>query len=183
MEDFNESSYYKDNTEKFKYLITDDFLTMNSDNNQSNALEGIFTEKKFSFVSITVVSKNKTKEHFDKINSYLYKNECKLQFYYSDITVNISNYKEPTKPFIDSIFLQINPHLYVKKNVFFMKYHFKYDNRLFPVLEFNNIEEEKIGFSRTEDYFTYQGLDRIEHSDNDDYGNMQNFILGLIIKK
>ena len=176
MESFNKSSFYKENIEVFSYLQTEGFQALFSNNSQDNALEGIFTEKKFSFLSITVLSKNKSKEHFDKINDYLLNNECNLQFYYSDITVNISNYEEPTKPFIDSIFLQINPHLYIKKNLFFMKYHFKYDNRLFPILNSKSEEEEKIGFSRTESYFTYQGLDRInsisDNADDDKYAKL-----------
>ena len=171
---FNESTFYNDRKEIFNYLKTDDFQTLISNNSQDSVLEGIFTEKKFSFLSIAVVSKNKSKEHFNKINDYLLKNECNLQLYYSDITVNITNYKEPTKPFIDSIFLNINPHLYIKKNVFFMKYHFKYDNRLFPILDSKSEEEEKIGFSRTENFFTYQGLDRISNTnaDNDKYAKI-----------
>ena len=120
----------------------------------------VFSLKKCTFISITVLSKNKSKELFDKINNYLLKNECNLQFYYSDITVNITNYKEPSKPFIDSIFLQINPHLYIKKNIFFMKYHFKYDNRLFPIIDSKSEEEEIIGFSRTENYIAFEGLNR-----------------------
>ena len=176
MENFNKSSFYKENIEVFSYLQTEGFQALLSNNSQDNALEGIFTEKKFSFLSITVLSKNKSKEHFDKINDYLLNNECNLQFYYSDITVNISNYEEPTKPFIDSIFLQINPHLYIKKNLFFMKYHFKYDNRLFPILNSKSEEEEKIGFSRAESYFTYQGLDRLnsisDNADDDKYAKL-----------
>ena len=172
-DNFNKSSFYRDNIDTFNYLNIDGFRTLLSDNNQKSELEGIFTEKKFSFHSIEVVSKNKSKDHFNKINDYLLKNECNLQFYYSDITVNISNYKEPTKPFIDSIFLPINPHLYIKKNIFFMKYHFKYDNRLFPILDFKGEEEEKIGFSRTENYFTYQGQDRISNNlDYDKYAKL-----------
>ena len=169
---FNKSSFYQDNIETFKYLPTDDFQTLNLAD-QENILEGIYTEEKFSYFSITVVSKEKTKEHFDKINNYLLKNECRLQFYYSDITVDISNYKETTRPFIDSIFMDLNPHLFLKKNIFFMKYHFKYDNRTFPIIDLKIEEEEKIGFSRTENYFIYKGLDRVNiKNDNDKYAKI-----------
>ena len=156
----NESLFYEKNKENLDYLETKDFITLNVNDTQDLKIEGIYTDKIFSYISIAVVTKETTKEHYNKINDYLLKNECRLQFYYSDITVNINNYKELSKPFIDSTFLQINPHLLMKKNVFFMKYHFKYDTRLFPILDFEIEEEEKIGFSRSENYFIYKGLNR-----------------------
>lgn len=156
----NESSFYNENKENFDYLETKDFQTLNLNDIQDLAIEGIYTDKIFSYISISVISKESTSDHFEKINDYLLKNECRLQFYYSDITVNISNYKQLSKPFIDSTFLQLNPQLLMKKNLFFMKYHFKYDTRLFPILDSESEEEEKIGFSRNENYFIYKGLDR-----------------------
>ena len=62
-----------------------------------------------------------------------------------------------------------------------MKYHFKYDNRLFPILDFKSEDEERIGFSRTENFFTYQGLDRI--NDGDDYDKYAKFYIRVDNKK
>ena len=60
---------------------------------------------------------------------YLIENDCKLQFYYTDITVNLTNYEEPITSYINSLFLQINPTIFLKMNVFFMNYHLKNETK------------------------------------------------------
>ncbi len=50
-------------------------------------------------------------------------NDCKLQFYYTDTILDIDDYKNPITYFMDSYFLQLNPHLYSKKNIFYLNYH------------------------------------------------------------
>ena len=108
------------------------------------------------------MAKENTVENFKKIDNYLIGNDCKLQFYYTDITLNLSNYKEPIKSFINSLFLPINPTLFLKMNVFFMNFHLNNDTTLIPIKSGNKEEEPllKTGFSRAEQYFLYKGLDR-----------------------
>ena len=81
-----------------------------------------------------------------------------MQFYYIDYSIDIKNYKNPFKPLLNSIFLQLNPDFYIKKNVFFMNYHFKADDRLFHIFQSEEDEKEmkNISFSRIEDYFLYK---------------------------
>ena len=50
------------------------------------------------------------------IDEYLRSNDCKLQFYYIDITIDLGNYEEPIKPVLNSIFIQLNPTLFIKRN-------------------------------------------------------------------
>jgi hypothetical protein len=132
------------------------------DKNATNAtkLEGIYTDEKFTYYEFSLMAKENTAEHYKKIDDYLIENDCKLQFYYTDLTLNLSNYKEPIKSYINSLFLQINPTLFLKMNVFFMNYHLN-DNKAY--IQIINEEEEpllKTGFSRAEQYFLYKGTDR-----------------------
>ena len=125
--------------------------------------EGIYTDEVFSYYTISVESKHRDNAtHNQLINDYLIENDCKLQFYYTDIAINITNLKKPFSSFLNSMFLQLNPTIIQKKNVFFMNYHLLDDNY---ILRFNQNEEKpeiKTGLSRVEDYSVYKGLDRAE---------------------
>ena len=70
----------------------------------------IFVQKKI----LGVNSKNNSEEHYEKINKLLMQNDCKLQYYYTDTILDIDNYKNPITSFMDSMFLQLNPQLYIK---------------------------------------------------------------------
>ena len=115
-------------------------------------IEGIYTDENFSFFKIKVESNN-----VEEIEELLNDNECKLQFYYKDYFLDIENHKNPIKPILNSLFIQINPDFDVKKNVFFMKYRFKNEDKLIDIPFLTNSEDEQtvVGFSRTEDYFIY----------------------------
>ena len=52
-------------------------------------MEGIFTGPLFCYYQFEVVAKNSSKELLDKIEDYLQGNDCKLQFYYIDNTIDI----------------------------------------------------------------------------------------------
>lgn len=91
---------------------------MNKTDNISNILEGIYTVDIFTYFSLTVSSKKDTEENYNTINESLFKYDCRLQFYYTDVTASLSNYEKPKTSFVNSLFLQINPLLYSKKNIF-----------------------------------------------------------------
>jgi hypothetical protein len=126
---------------------------------KNETIEGIYTDEIFTYYALTVSSKEDNEEHYNKINDFLFQNDCKLQFYYKDIITNLSNYKNPIKPFINSLFLQINPHLYIKKNIFFMNYKFENQDSFLKSFE-NKATLKHTGYSRVEEYFLYKGLNR-----------------------
>ena len=138
-------------------LKIDDFYCLEKDENK---IEGIYTSSIFNYYKITISVKKEIKNYtnYSEINDFLFKNDCKLQFYYIDYSIDIKNYKNPFKPLLNSIFLQLNPDFYIKKNVFFMNYHFKADDRLFHIFQSEEDEKEmkNISFSRIEDYFFYK---------------------------
>ena len=62
------------------------------------------------------------------------------------------------------MFLQLNPTLIQKKNVFYMKYHFSDDESLFHFTrDKNDSNSTFVGFSRVEDYALYLGENRTKY--------------------
>ena len=130
--------------------------------------EGIFTENKFSYYTISVASKYKNNEsHNEIINNYLIENDCKFQFYYTDIEINLKNKEEPFSPFLNSMFLQLNPTVIQKKNIYYANYHLTDDDSIIRLGSEDPHPVIKTGLSRTEDYSLYKGLDRTSRDDND----------------
>jgi len=145
----------------FEESKIDELNCLNKIDLKSNSLEGIYTDELFSYYEISVESKYKNNEtHIQIINDFLIQYDCKLQFYYTDITINLDDHKNPYSSFLNSLFLQLNPTLIQKKNIFFMNYHLYDDDHFFHI--FDNKEEpiNRTGLSRVEDYAVYKGLDR-----------------------
>ena len=145
----------------FEESKIDELNCLNKNDLKSNSLEGIYTDELFSYYEISVESKYKNNEtHIQIINDFLIQYDCKLQFYYTDITINLDDHKNPYSSFLNSLFLQLNPTLIQKKNIFFMNYHLYDDDHFFHI--FDNKEEpiNRTGLSRVEDYAVYKGLDR-----------------------
>ena len=138
------------NIEKYQCLDKTDFI-----------IEGIYTDELFTYYELDISAKDQTKINFDKIDNYLIAHDCKMQIYYTDITVDINDYKEPIKPFLNSLFMQLNPTLFTKMNAYFMKKYFINDDLLIYILQ----KEEpiiKASFSRYEQYYLYKGINRFE---------------------
>ena len=91
--------------------------------------------------------------------------DCKLQIYYSDNTVDIDNYEDPIKSYIEAVFIQINPTLSTKRNLYFMNQYLYDDDFLLGVFgEDDGPKYTKTLFSRYEEYSLYQGLNRTDSS-------------------
>ena len=138
--------------------------------NDLESPQGIFTDNIFSYYVISVVSKNKDdSSHYERIKNYLIENDCKLQFYYTDITIDINNYDQPFSSILNSIFLQLDPTLIQKKNIFFMNYHL-FDDTLLLHVNQNDEKNQEImtGLSKVEDYSQYKGTER-SSAVGDDY--------------
>ena len=155
----NTGNFHNLHDKSFHELMINNFYCVKKDDLQSP--QGIYTDEIFSYFAISVSSKYKDNEtHNQLINDYLVEHDCKLQFYYTDIAIDLNNVKNPISSFLNSMFLQLNPSLIQKKNVFFMNYHLLDDNVYFHLNDEKEKEEIKAGLSRIEDYSTYKGLDR-----------------------
>ena len=152
--------FYNIHNESFELLNFKDLQCIDKKEFNENRLEGIYTDQLFTYYRFTVSSKNKTEDIFNKIDDYLLQNDCKLQFYYTDIDLDLSDYKNPINTYINSLFLQLNPTLIQEKNVFLMNYHLFNDSKLFHFFEQNESPRITAGFSRIEEYSLYKGLSR-----------------------
>ena len=124
---------------------------------KDNSIQGIYADEIFSYYEFTVLSKNNSVDLFQKIDKYLTEQDCKLQLYYTDITIDYDDYKEPIKPYLNAIFIQLNPTLFLKMNVYFKNQYF--NNDLFVFDEEAQTTTHTL-FSRKEEYSLYKGLDR-----------------------
>ena len=86
----------------------------------SITIEGISTSEIFSYIQIEVNAINRSEALLNKIDNYLLENDCKLQIYYSDNTVDILDYRNPFKSYVESSFIQLNPTLSIRRNMLFM---------------------------------------------------------------
>ena len=138
--------------------------------NSKRAIEGIYTSPIFSYYEFDVYAKNNSNELLDKIDNYLTENDCKLQIYYSDNTVDISDYENPIKSYVEAIFIQLNPTLSIRRNIYFMNQYLYDDDYLFWVFG-DDAEAKSIKtlFSRYEEYSLFQGIPRTSNSS--DYMN------------
>ena len=123
------------------------------------AIEGLYTDEIFKYYEFSILSKEDKPEHFEKIYNYLTRNDCYLEFYYIDISFDLNNYKEPIKPYMNSLYIQLNPITLIKKNIYFMNQYFDNDNYLVFVYD-NDKPMKQILFSRTEEVTFYKGKDR-----------------------
>ena len=160
--------FYNNHNEAFIYLNISQLQCLDEEAKENFTLNGIYTDRSFSYYEFIVRSKYKNNEtHFKKIDEYLIENDCKLQFYYTDTIVNSSNYTMPITTFINSLFLQMNPILIQKKNVFFMNYYLINDSKLLHVFDEEENPFVNTGFSRVEDYSIYKGLNRNSQQSSD----------------
>ena len=162
--------FYNKFNESFDYLALNKFYCFDKNN---RILSGIYTDRLFTYFQFTVQTKNDSVEHFRKIDDYLLKNDCKFQFYYTDSNFDFTDYSQPLQPYINCLFLQLSPILFLKTNIFFMNQYFN-DDKLLIFDEGETNRNIKTLFSRTEDYSLYKGLDRgtIKHSDYKYYANI-----------
>ena len=163
IEDFhnlNVKTFYDSKIEDFNCLPRESLL--------NDRPEGIYTDEIFSYYTIIAESKHPdNKTHNKLINDFLVKYDCKLQFYYTDIILNLDKVKDPFSSVINSMFIQLDPTLIQKKNIFFMNYNLIDDNLLIHIKRNKEKPKLKTGLSRIEDYSLYKGLNRTETLTND----------------
>ena len=172
--------FYNNYNSSFDYLNLKNYQCLE---NNKHIIEGIYADKIFSYYEFSVAAINDTDETFNNIDEYLFENDCKLQLVFTDITIDLSNYKEPIKPFLNSFFIQLNPTLFIKRNVFYMNQYLYDDDSLIAVFNSEEKPEQtKTLFSRYEEYSLYIGLDR-EITRPADYKNYAKIYMRSDLKK
>ena len=152
------NDFYNLYSNQFDYLNIQKYKCLD-DNTQ--VIEGIWNDQSFTYYEISVTALNKTGDNLNNIEEYLFQNDCKFQLFYTDITIDLYNYKKPIAPYLNSIFIQLNPTLFIKRNIYFMNQYLSDDDYLLGVLNnyHKNIETKTL-FSRYEEYYLYLGLNR-----------------------
>ena len=145
-----------------KYDNEFDFLSLSTFEcvgNKEDTIQGIYSNEIFSYFEFSVLAKNKSDELLDEIERYLFNNDCKLNFAYTDIIIDLDNYKSPITEYLNQIFIQLNPALFIKRNIYYMNQYFTSDDDLMYI--YGDLKPEiKPLYSRYEEYSLYQGLNR-----------------------
>ena len=130
--------------------------------NKDNTIQGIFDDEVFTYFEFSVVAKNKSKSLTEEITRFLHKNDCKFRFIYTDIIIDLDNYKNPVTQYLNEVFIQLNPSLFIKRNIYYMNQHFSNDDYLLFVFSDEDSIEVKPLYSRYEEYALYKGMNRFE---------------------
>ena len=117
--------FYNKYDAQFDYLGISDIDCMAD---KTVSVQGIYADQIFSYFEFTVIAKNGSKELKDEIERFLFENDCKFRFIYTDIIIDLDNYENPITQYLNEIFIQLNPTLFIKKNVYFINQDFTNDN-------------------------------------------------------
>ena len=153
----NYEDFYNQFNDTIDFMSLDQFECLDK---KDNSLQGIYTDEVFTYYEFSVLAKNDSVDLLRKIDEYLTEQDCKLELYYIDVTIDFDDYEEPIKPYINSVFIQLNPELFLKMNVYFKNQYFENDNFLFFVFDEGEKQSIHTLFSKIEDYSLYKGLDR-----------------------
>ena len=160
-----------------KYESQFDYLSLSSlecMQNKDISVQGTYADQIFSYFEITVKSMNSSRELTDEIETFLLHNDCKLRFVYTDIIIDLDNYENPAAQYLNEIFIQLNPSLFIKRNVYFINQDFSNDDYLMFVIGEEDKPETKPLYSRYEEYGLYKGLKRFDNQpeEYDHYSKM-----------
>ena len=126
---------------------------------KKDTVQGFFADQIFSYFEFTLSAKNDS--ILNTTEQFLFNNDCKFNIIFTDIIIDLDDYKTPITQFLnDDLFIQLNPTLFIKRNVYFMNQYFSNDD--YWLFVFGDDEKEiKTLYSRYEEYALYMGLDRI----------------------
>ena len=151
--------FYNKYDAQFDYLSLQTYYCVG---NKEFTIQGIYADQVFSYFEFSVVAKDTTKAWTDEVLRFLFHNDCKLQIAFTDIIIDLDNYENPITQYLNTIFIQLNPSLFIKRNIYFMNQHFTNDDFLMFVFGDDQTPEKKPLYSRYEEYALWKGLTRFE---------------------
>ena len=175
----NYDDFYNKNNDQFDYLALSRFKCLD---NREGTIQGIYSDQVFSYFEFTVAAKNDSV--LKDIDKYLFEKDCKLDIYFTDIIIDIDNYKNPMTSYLNNIFIQLNPTVFVKRAMYFMNQYFTDDDYLLFV--FGDEDENAIIkplYSRYEEYYLYMGFNRNETRPNNNYMNYVRLYMRADLKR
>ena len=152
------SDFFNKYDKQVDYLGLNKFQCMT---NENYVIQGIYSDQIFSYFEISVLSKNTSIELLNEIERFLFENDCKLHMAFTDMIIDLDDYESPMTQYLnDELFIQLNPTLFIKKNIYFMNQEFTNDNYLLFIIEDDKTPEIKTLYSRYEEYNLWKGLNR-----------------------
>ena len=123
--DYND--FYNKYNNQYDYLGISNYECLEK---KEDTIQGIFTDQIFSYFEFTVQAKNDLA--VIELDRFLFENDCKFQITFTDIIIDLMNYKKPITQYLNQVFIQLNPTLFIKRNMFYMNQYFtSHDNLLF----------------------------------------------------
>ncbi len=118
-----------------------------------NGINGIYTDEIFSYFQLSVKAKYIQKEDYDTYYNFLTINDCKLHLFFPTLSINIYNFHQPFDYAFYDLFFQINPKIYIKRNIFYKIYQFQSSIDYF----FDTYKTDHfIDYSKYDDYILYK---------------------------
>ena len=151
--------FYNKYNVQFDYLGLTNFQCLDS---KEDTIQGIYTDKIYSYFEFEVAAKNNSKEVLDKTGKYIYDNGCEFEIVYTDVIVDLDNYESPFTPYLTDMYVTLNPPVFIKRNAFFLNQYFSNDDYLLFVFGDDVAPSVKPLFSRYEEYSIWKGLNRSE---------------------
>ena len=152
------ADFYNNFDQQFDYLNLAKHICVG---NKDYSIQGIYADKVFSYFEIGVVAKDKEDQTtMEAVEDFLKKNDCKVRFVYTDVIIDLDNYEEPYAQYLNEVFIQLDPTLYIKRNIYFMNQQYTNDDYLMFVFGDDEKPEIKPLYSRYEEYALYKGLNR-----------------------
>ena len=171
--------FYNKYNDEVDYLGLSKFMCLEK---KEDTIQGIYTDQIFSYFEFTVAAKNDSV--LKEIDRFLFENDCKLEIIYTDIIIDIDNYEKPISQYLNNIFIQLNPTVFIKRGMYFMNQYFTNDNYLLFVFgDDDDNAEMKTLYSRYEEYYLYMGFNRNETRPTKDYVNYARLYLRADLKK
>ena len=150
--DYND--FYNKYNNQYDYLGISNYECLEE---KEDTIQGIFTDQIFSYFEFTVQAKNDLA--VIELDRFLFENDCKFQITFTDIIIDLMNYKKPITQYLNQVFIQLNPTLFIKRNMFYMNQYFTSDDNL--LFLFQDLEpSSQTLYSRYDEYFLYMGLER-----------------------
>lgn len=96
-------------------------------NNFDLILKGIYTDPIFQYIEFSIKINEEGKNHGILLNDYFLDHEAKMQLFYLDSSINVSNYSSPEYLYLNSKYLQLSFPFLLKANADFSNNTFEND--------------------------------------------------------
>lgn len=137
-------------------------------------MRGVYADDYFDYYMITVYSAKNTSEYLYYIEDLLLENECRLEVYFIDVSIDVYKFKNPVTKYINSGFTTLKPSSIVKKNFYFKQIIFdQYLDYFMNTLTTTSY----LGYDDYELYEVEKPLDRYEGRNYWDYNAYAKFYI------